>query len=896
MTATAAATAAAATAAATRRELARDTAQDNTLAREACFHCGEPASAQVRSLFFGGSERRFCCVGCHAVAEAVIGAGLDDFYRQRTGYSARPPEALATPSAASESDAQTQPASDSEANTSPHVSIRLSTTALYLNNLTCTACAWLATHTLTRMPGVHACDVNFSTATAYLQVDSKVAGATQLVAALARVGLVAELVDGADRTLMRAKQKRRELIEFGVAALSMMQVMMLAVPLYLTDADELAPDTRALLFWGQWIMTLPALFISARPLLAQAWRVSWASVWQARVNAARVGWWQALQQLQLTMDVPIALALVLTFVMSTVALFTGEGHLYFDAITMFVFLILGARLVESSVRRNATARIQRMANPRVEMATRLSGYPNEVTRDKVTSSALSAGDVIEITAGELVAADGEIIDGQSEVDEALMTGESRPILKRVGDTVLSGTVNQVSPIIVRVTAAGPGTTLAQLARRVEATLSARTALSGIAEHVARWVTPITLLLALAGGLLWLALDATRAFDVVVAILAVTCPCALALAVPATRAAALSSLAKQGLLVTNPAALDALRRATDIVFDKTGTVTAGKFDIAKITLLDGDVTENDVLRIAAALEAGSTHPIATAIIARAGEDVTHANPTDTAHSIAHLPGLGVTGTIGTQCYRLGTLNYTGCATFAETNAAKLHVQTIVALAAVCQGGNSSDADAGVVITKPLAIIALQDTVRPYVADAMRALAAQGKRIHLASGDSEGYVSAVAAAVGVAPENVRARQRPTDKQTYIEQLKSSGGVVVAVGDGVNDTLMLAAADVGIGLATGSTLTKLSADIVIDERKHALFNTIEDAFTQASRSHRVTVQNLGWAALYNAIALPLAFAGLVTPLIAAIGMAASSLIVVLNAARLSRSQHAVAHSGAR
>lgn len=839
--------------------------------RDACFHCGEPASRNFPTIFFGGSEQHFCCIGCHAVAEAVIGAGLGDFYRQRTSYSTR---ATALDAAT----AALLPTTGTKAPTVTTETEAVQDVALYLNNLTCTACAWLASHTLNQVEGVRTCDVNFSTATAYLKIDRNVTDANQLTAALARVGLVAEPVDAVDQALTRARHQRRELIEFGVASLSMMQVMMLAVPLYLTAPEDLAPDTRALLYWGQWIMTLPALFISAKPILRQAWRATFALSGNTRENTPRLGWVQALRTLPLTMDVPIALALVLTFAMSTVTLFTNSGHLYFDAITMFIFLLLGARLVESRVRRNAIERIQRMANPRIETATRLDGYPRNAIRTAVASNTLRTGDVIEIAAGESISADGEIISGRSEVDEALMTGESRPVAKVVGDSVLAGTINQASPLIVRVTAAGRTTTLSQLARRVEVTLSARTALAGIAETTARLITPLTLLLALAGGLIWLWIDATRALEIVVSVLAVTCPCALALAVPAARTATLAALAKQGLLVTNPNALDALRAATDVVFDKTGTITTGQFSVVEVRLTATQHTIDDVLRIAAALETGSRHPIAKAICAHAEVNGIDLTSGQIAHDIEYVVGGGVTGMVEGRRYRLGTI------AFAESlNATGVHddsrdgMYTIVSLAEIV--------DAGAQVSMPIARITLQDSIRPHVSEALQSLIRQGKRVHLASGDSQACARAVAASVGIDPANVRARQLPTQKQAYIESLKSSGAIVVPIGDGVNDALMLAAANAGIGLGTGSALTKLSADIVIDENKQALFTTLQNAFAQANRSHRIILQNLGWAALYNVIALPLAFAGLVTPLIAAVGMAVSSLIVVLNAARLSR-----------
>lgn len=812
--------------------------QNSTLtivSNEACFHCGLANSSSSFGVTWDGRHRRMCCVGCESVAAFIIASGMEDFYRHRTGYSTRPDEN--TPSVVAHT-ATATPAKDSAPGSTP--------VNLYLRNLTCAACVWLAEKTLNRQPGVSNVRVNFTTHSVNLLMAQ--ANTESLIQALRKVGLIAEKVGDTSRAASRQHDRRKQLVHLGIAGLAMMQVMMLTVPIYLATSDELSANAKLLMSWSAWLLTLPALLISARPMFIAAWR---------GLIGGHVG-----------MDLPVTIALLLTFVASTHTLLTDNGHLYLDAITMFIFLLLAARWVEASIRDRAIRRIERMTNPKPVIVARLLDYPTSETHERVHSNALCSDDIIIVEQGTVVAADGVILRGATEIDEALMTGESSPIHKQAGDTVVGGTMNTAGSIVVKVTAVGDQSVLAQLARLVDTGLMGRPPFQGIADVLARYIAPVTLLLALTAALIWLMVDPSKSLAVAVAVLAVTCPCAFALAAPTAAAAAIGNMVEHGLLVVRGHVLESLATATDIVFDKTGTVTTGVWQLRSIHC-DPSARRTHIA-ICDALESGAIHPVARAV-KLANAPANSSTRSFIATSLTQVAGAGVEGVIDGQCYRFGTAAFAGVAADATT-------QGIV------------DSDPVVVLStkinetwRHLATLKFTDPLRPYAAATMAQFIRRGLRVHLLSGDHPDVVAAVARECGLEPEYVRAKQSAVEKRDYIAALQSAGRTVVAIGDGLNDGPMLAAANVGIGLASGAAMTRMASDAVADESKKNLFQCIHLAFEQARAAMTITRQNFCWALAYNVIALPLAFAGLVTPLIASLGMAASSLVVVINASRI-------------
>lgn len=809
---------------------------------EMCFHCGLAVPAQANlSAMFDGRTRSFCCLGCEAVFRTIFDAGLEAYYRNRTGVANTPPDADAV-----HAQREVDRLFELDAVRADYVAVPAAdgcSADLYIDGITCGACVWLAESALRRVPGVTAAAVNQITHRASVSWNGQTTNLAALQAALRRVGLGVQPAAAAERFRTRRRARRRALIELGVALLSMMQVMMFTVPLYFTAAGEVDVEARTLMGWAGLVLTLPVLLFSARPFFIGAWR---------DLAMRRIG-----------MDLPIALAILATFATSTVSLLNGGHDLYFDSISMFVFLLLAARYLESSVRESSLQWIERLTNATPAMATRLSGQPDG-RAEAVAAAALKPGDVIRVASGETVAADGMLIAGTSEFDESLLSGESRSVLHSAGATLMAGSLNLGSPVAMRVTRAGEATSAAALRRLTEQALAARPHFAVLADRVARWIAPLTLLLALTAALVWWWIDPSRAFGVTVAVLAITCPCALALAAPAAQALATTRLARAGLLITRAGALERIADASDIVFDKTGTLTSSTIDNTQVQLL-AEYNAQQVAAIAVALEAGSPHPLAQAL-ASLPPRCESATTTLAVQDARFDNGSGVSGIVDGIRFRLGRRDY---------------VESLVGLpppAAV-------RASARLFLGTPgcwIAAIEADDKLKPSAADCVAALRASGLATHLVSGDRADRVAVVAETLAMDPARVRAAQLPAEKLAYANQLHAQGAHWIAVGDGLNDAPMLGAADVAIAMGRGADLTRLTADAVLLSDSLAPLAT---ARRVALAMQRVIRQNLIWGIAYNVVAIPFALAGYVSPAWAAIGMAVSSLVVVANALRLLR-----------
>jgi P-type Cu2+ transporter len=844
---------------------------------------------------FSGIPRAMCCIGCASVAETIIAAGLSDYYTQRDAL----PDAAQTRALAGnaarilEEYAQSIPATDGSADdqVGAGASRLHERVAVYVSGMHCAACVWLAERAARMVPGVTSASVNLTTHTGSIEFDPRRCTLSDVTHAMARVGLGAERIEASDRVAARARERRQLWLQFGVAALCMMQVMMLVIPMYIAGPGEIEADSARLMTWAAWLLTLPVLLYSARPILSRGLaelRLVLRGI-AVRMTHTRDG--QPHERFGLSMDTPIAVALIATFVTSTWSLLTADGHHYFDAISMFVTLILGARLLESGLRSRTADSIERLANARPLVAQRLGNWPIDESASAVAARTLKLGDVVAVGPGEIVPADGIVLRGSSELDEALLTGESRPVLRELGAEIVAGSVNTHSPLVIKVTAANEDTVVAGISRRVEANLTERTPFeSPIVARLTEWVAPATLLIALAAWLLWLILDPSdpsHAFDVAVAVLVVTCPCALALAAPTVQAAALAQMLRHGMLVSRGHVAAALSEATDVVFDKTGTLTQGKMRVVDVRW--GAPSEH-CAAIVEAMERHNRHPLADAlkmfVQPFASQDGERAMSLS---SLQSVPGRGLEAEIAGKRYRLGGYAFAHAAT-EEVRPSNVSDEPDKAAGGSCEPRaltwlyltQFSDADC---IT--LAQFALEDPLREEAKEVVSRLHRRGIRVHLLSGDAEQPVLACANALGIGQDRVRARLTPSEKQAYVLTLRDQGACVVAMGDGTNDAPMLSAASAGIGLGSGSRLATLSADAVQSTTRGSVLGGLQAAMHIAARARRIVKQNLAWALAYNAIAIPAAVVGVVTPLTAAIGMAASSMMVVLNASRLHLNQ---------
>jgi Cu2+-exporting ATPase len=551
------------------------------------------------------------------------------------------------------------------------------------------------------------------------------------------------------------------------------------------------------------------------------------------------------------MDVPVALGVGSAFAASVWNTFTQQGDVYYDSVNMFIFLLLTGRFLELNARRRSAQAAEELVKLIPAVTTRLPDWParNEET---VPAAQLAPGDHVLIRPGEAVPADGVLVQGESSVVEAMLTGESEPRGKQAGDLLIGGTFNQQSPLVMRVEKTGEETRLSAIVRLLDRAQSEKPRIGRMADRAASWFVGLLLLLTAIIAAVWYAIDPDKVLWITVSILVITCPCALGLATPAALTAATGRLTKLGLLTTRGHALETLAQVSDIVFDKTGTLTQGKLSLLAVEPANGRRRE-DILQFAAALEAASEHPIALAIRHAAG-------PVAAAESPLNHPGEGVEGGINGQRYRLGKPAFAGV-TLPDVSAHP--AATWLAL-------SGPDGLLGWLV--------LGDEVRPDAFGALATLKSLGVRVHLLSGDNLAAATAVASSLGI--EHVRAEALPDDKLAYVKALQSQGRIVAMVGDGINDAPVLAQAQVSVAMSEGTDVAQAAADMVMLGGRLA---ALADGVGIARKTRAVIFQNLAWALGYNLIAIPLAALGHVTPWIAGIGMSGSSLLVVLNALRL-------------
>ncbi|MCL6618380.1 MAG: cadmium-translocating P-type ATPase [Thermomonas hydrothermalis] len=781
---------------------------------ERCHHCGEPLPHAPVCVELDGQSQLFCCTGCAAAARWIRDAALDDYYRLRTAPGSR---VDVDPVALSVWDREELLAGHAR----PIEGGREIT--VLTDGMRCAACAWLIDRALAREDGVLDTSANAITGRIRIAWDPARARLSQLLARLAALGYRPYLATGEARERERRRQRNRDLLRIGLAGLAAMQAMMFAEALYLDSRGQMPQATRDFFRWITFLVSTPVVFWAGWPFI--------------------IGAWHELRGRRLGMDTLIASSTLLAWAASTFETIRGGPHVWFDAAVMFVFLLLVARQLEQRARRIASAQVDALARARPAFAIRVH---DDGRRESVPVEALEVGDVVRVAVGEPVPADGILLDGEAQFEESLLTGEATPVPKQPGDPVFAGTACREQPASIRITRTGPDTRLAELTRLVEAAQAHRPALTRITERIATGFVAGLALVALGVYLWWRQHDPSRAFEVTLAVLVISCPCALSLAVPAALAAAHGALARIGVLPVRPEALERLAGITDLVFDKTGTLSDGRPHLAGIDACHG-IDPDAALRIAAALERDSRHPLAAAF----------AQVTD-APAVEHLrvvPGQGVEGDIAGHRWRIGTAPFAigreddGAIWLGDDHGARARFQ-------------------------------FAEQPRPDAAAAVARLHAQGVQLHLASGDAAAPVARFASAVGL--RNAHARQSPEDKLARVRALQAEGRVVAMVGDGLNDAPVLAGADVSVAIGDGAALAQRSADLVLSG---ASLLALPQALTLARRTRRIIRQNLAWALAYNLLALPLAASGQVTPWMAALGMALSSLLVTLNALRLTR-----------
>jgi Cu2+-exporting ATPase len=799
-----------------------------------CFHCGEsvPSSCNL-TVETQGRSQAVCCSGCQAVANLILQSGQSRYYQFRTENAVKP----------SEEDLAIEDAWKRYDNRhslwgSPLKNGRYEL-LLQVEGIRCAACAWLIRSQLEARAGIEQVQVDVATGFVRINWLPERLHLSKIASILSGVGYRPHLPMAGAESLGRQQERRSALKRLGVAGLGMMQVMMYAAGLYAGDAMGISEGFERFLQWISLIVTTPVLLYSGRVFYTSAWR---------SLSHRRVG-----------MDVPVALAISIAFIMSCINFLTNNGHVYFDSVVMFIFFLSLGRYAELVIRHRNLQTGLALARLLPEWAELISNGETE----QVPAIDLRIADQVRVRAGQTFPADGVVINGSTEVDEALLTGESRPVEKHAGDTVIGGSINRTQTVEIEVTKDPGDSTVSVMGRMLLKSQTHRSRFTRLSERYAGWFVAVVLAVAGLTAGWWLIHDVTMLFPATLAVLVISCPCALSLATPAAIASSSRALLEQGVLLTRSAALEALGSIDTVVFDKTGTLTSGSPSVVE-TVINPNRDGYDIeaaLRIAALLEIDSSHPVARAF------DNIQVNRDSVASIVSHVNG--VEGRVDGRKYRMG-------------NAAFTRVNVIDLVGGYGRLWLSDESDW-------IARFDLDDGLRDSAVEALASLRSRGLDLIILSGDHPHAVASVAKRTGIS--NWHAEQMPKMKMDFLESLQNDGKTVLMVGDGINDAPVLSVANISMTVSGASELANSTADFILTSKS---LKYIDYILETGGQTRSVIRQNLLWALTYNLLAVPFAAAGLIVPWMAALGMSLSSLLVVLNSGRLAKRRSPVFKPG--
>ncbi|MBE9579576.1 MULTISPECIES: heavy metal translocating P-type ATPase [Moraxella] len=828
-----------------------------------CFHCGEKLPSEPFFTVIFDKPRPMCCLGCQLASESIVELGLSQYYLDRREISPTAPLPLANFDAYNHDDVKAQFVYREDG---------ASTAELSVTDLRCTACTWLIETRLRGLDGVRACQVNLTQQRMRVNWDESRCSIGDILGAVHSVGYDARPYRQDTHEAMMKRQNKQMLIRLGVAAVGAMQAMMFSIGLYFGDYSGMADEHRHFLRAVALFVTMPVIFYAGVPFFRSAYN--------------------AIKARQVNMDVPVSIALIVTFGASLYATLTQSGETYFDSVSMFIFFLLAGRYIEQNARLKASnmasdlvviepVLIKRLGHSDELIAEFANGsLDNELIKDwrnahashdvaddgKVLAQALTVGDVIWVEAGQQIACDGVLLSESATVSQSLLTGESDLIVKKQGDTLAGGSQNDAQPFVMLVTAQTDDSQMALIDRLMNRAMSEKPQIAQDADRMARWFVARVLVLSVLIFVIWLFVDKTQALWATVAVLVATCPCALSLATPIALTMATNRLASLGFLATRGHTIQSLSEVSHVAFDKTGTLTVGQANLLHVDYTTHDKTH--WLKVGASLEVGSKHPVARAILTSA-----HGLHLPKVQNATHHTAGGVEGCVDGVWYRIGhdgfVLNGGGGHVIVErldTFGANMSVALSV------KAGESWDM---------VARFYFNDVVRTDAKQTIDNLKKQGITPLMLTGDPSDNALTVAQTLGI--EHAYHGLSPTDKVNHIKELQKDGHTVLMVGDGINDAPVLGASNVSVAMAGASDLAQVSADgVLLDGRLSIINHTINLSI----KTHQIIRQNLRWALVYNTLILVPAGMGYVPPWLAAIGMSLSSLFVVANAMRIKRS----------
>ncbi|HHX8272448.1 TPA: heavy metal translocating P-type ATPase [Vibrio diabolicus] len=781
---------------------------------ESCYHCGEdvPANTDFKVDILGES-RKMCCPGCETVAQTIVDNGLVSYYQYRTAPAEKAdlvPEQLQALIHYDNEDVQSEFVRNRE---------NVSEVTLSLEGVSCAACAWLIEKQVSNTAGLVSIRVNTTTNRALLAWDNTQVRLSELLSVIHKLGYKAAPFEADKQEASYHRMMKQYLYRLGIAGLATMQVMMLAVALYLEVFGDLEPEFKNYFRWVSLIFATPVLLYSALPFYLNAWR--------------------SIKGRTLGMDVPVSIALIFAYVASLIATVTEQGEVFFESTSMFTFFLLVGRFLEMRARRKAAAASGNLLKLIPAIATTLDG-------EQIPVKTLKVGDRIRVLPGEHIPADGKVISGRIHIDESMLTGESVHVVKREGDAVYAGTLNGDESFELEVMSCKADSMISNIVRLQDEAQHSKPKIAEIADVVARYFVGAILIISAGTWFYWHQTKPDDAFWIMLSVLVATCPCALSLATPTALTCATSRMGNFGILLRKGHVFETLCKINHLVVDKTGTLTKGDIEICDTKVLS-DLPKEDCLSLAAALEAHANHPIARSFASYANDDFV-------VYEVQNVIGSGIEGIWNGKIVKIGS--------------------------AVFVQGKESDESHAVYLSvdgEHVASFYYRDPIRKESKAFVQRFADAGIKTTLLTGDSLSNARPVANEIGI--DHVVASAKPEDKLAYLKSLDEDS-ITMMVGDGINDAPTLAGAHLSVAMGGGTDVAKASADMTLlgDNLEKLL-----EARLLALRTRKIIRENLAWSLGYNLLILPLAVAGLVAPYIAVVGMSASSIIVVSNSLRL-------------
>lgn len=787
-----------------------------------CFHCGEPnPSGTMFSVTIKGEAQQMCCPGCEAVAQTIVDSGLTSYYDHRSENAEKGaslvPEQLSQLAHYDLEQIQEEFVKQND---------DLSEITLTVEGITCAACAWLIEKQLRQLAGLHFINVNTTLHRVVIRWRKDKLKLSEILTEIRKVGYKAYPFQINQQEALYNQQAKSYLRRLGLAGIATMQVMMFAIALYSELFSGMEEQFIHYFRWVSFILATPVLLYSAQPFYINAWR--------------------NIRNRTLGMDIPVSIALLGAYVASGYATIQETGEVYFEAISMFTFLLLLGRLLELRARRKASETSSNLLRLLPSMATLIETETE--TETIIPAKTLAIGQIILVKAGETIPIDGTILTGISNIEESMLTGEHLPVHKGKGSPVFAGTVNVTSPLTIQVEKLAQNSLIADIIHLQDSAQQNKPHIEVVADLVSRYFVGALLITALCTYIGWYIIDPDQAFWITLSVLVATCPCALSLATPTALTCATAKLNKQGVLIKQHHVLETVNKIEHMVFDKTGTLTHGDFVLLNTTV-HADFSAQQCIDLASQLEKVSEHPISLAFHKQQKNSVL-------LNDVINLPGQGLQANYQGKQLKLGHAQF--CAIDIVLQSKELVIYLTL------DG-------------KLIASFELGDTLRKSATDISQYCQQQNIETTLLTGDISAKSEEVAAQLQLT--SVTKGVTPEGKLAHLQTLQKSQQVLM-VGDGINDAPVLAGADVSVALSSGTDIAKNSADVILLGED---LNKIITLRKTAQKTTTIIKENLGWAIGYNLVIVPLAITGHVPPYVAVLGMSFSSLIVVSNSLRL-------------